>query len=562
MAIRYFPVLITVALIAHVTPVTSANDPSPESVTGTSDQHLRGEIVDSDDGQLLPARLSIRSSTGAWYFPKSVSTQGTAIEYRRQVSPTSLEQHVTLSAHPFEVELPAGKYTITVERGKEYLPQTREVVIEDKAVDVSIPLKRWINMASLGWYSGDVHAHRTLSEVPNLVLAEDLNVAMPLSHWVTSSDVNPTQGNRITAPVPPPKWIRVDATHGIYPLNTEYEIFSVGQKPHTLGAVLILGERETLDQGALPVRSVAGKAHQSGAFLDLEKHSWAWTPMIVPMMKPELFELVNNHCWPSEFAFHSWTFDMASKSMNLETNSQGFTEWGWIEFGLKSYYAYLNCGFRMMPSAGTGSGVHPVPLGFGRVYVQVPGEFRFEKWREGLLAGRSFVTTGPLMQVTFNNQPAGHRFVGDPGGTSITVNGIVQSLSPIHRIEILVNGNIVRTLSGSDVTQPEGNSYKLPLQETIPIEGSSWLAVRCFEARPDGRIRFAHSAPVFIDVPGKPQSPYRDEVNHFIERMEREVSRNRDLLSPEAFDEYQQALSIYRELQQRSIDRPVAKKQN
>ena len=98
---------------------------------------------------------------------------------------------------------------------------------------------------------------------------------------------------------------------------------------------------------------------------------------------------------------------MAAKSMQLETMESGFTEWGWIEFGFKSYYAYLNCGFRMMPSAGTGSGVHPVPLGFGRVYAQVAGEFTYQKWRDALLAGHSFVTTGPMLQFEFNGQPAG-----------------------------------------------------------------------------------------------------------------------------------------------------------
>ncbi len=65
----------------------------------------------------------------------------------------------------------------------------------------------------------------------------------------------------------------------------------------------------------------------------------------------------------------------APEGWNIETDADGFTEWGWIEFGFKTYYALLNCGFKMRPTAGTASGVHPVPLGFGRVYVQLPGGF-------------------------------------------------------------------------------------------------------------------------------------------------------------------------------------------
>lgn len=519
---------------------------------------LRGVVVDSKTETPLPCRVYIKSTKGAWYFPKSSSPQGSAVEYQRQVGPNSLEQHVTISAHPFEIELPSGTYTVMVERGKEYVPLSREVVIEQQPLDVTFPLRRWIDMAKAGWFSGDVHAHRPLSEVPNLVLAEDLNVAMPLSHWVTAADTGPVTGNRITAPLPTAEWIPVDATHGIYPLNTEYEIFSVAGKPHTLGAVLILGQKSTIDQGIPPVRRVAERAHQEGAFLDLEKHSWAWTPMIVPLMKPDLFELANNHCWPSEFAFHSWTFEMAAKSMQLQTVPGGFSEWGWIEFGFKSYYAYLNCGFRMMPSAGTGSGVHPVPLGFSRVYARISGEFSYEKWRESLLAGRSFVTTGPMMQLEFNGQTSGSTLRGNPTGTTVRVAGFVSSWMPLDRVEILVNGMVAKTIKRSEIPSSKETETVTKIDEPITVHGSGWIAVRAFEFNPNHRIRFAHTAPVFVDVPGQRQAPYKDEVEHFVERMEREVGRHRGVLSPDAIDEYQEALTIYRDLEKRAIERPAS----
>ena len=222
---------------------------------------LRGEIVDAITEQPVAARISVKSADGKWYFPKSADPAGTAIEYKKQAGPTSLEQHVTLSAHPFVVEVPSGKYTITVERGKEYVPLSKEVVVEKAAVEVTLPIRRWINMAEQGWYSGDVHAHRSLADLPNLVLAEDLNVAMPLSHWVTAADIDPVKGNRVTGAISKPEWIAVDQTHGIYPLNTEYEIFTVGGKSHTLGAVLICGQKTPLDRGMPPVRRISARAH-------------------------------------------------------------------------------------------------------------------------------------------------------------------------------------------------------------------------------------------------------------------------------------------------------------
>ena len=85
--------------------------------------------------------------------------------------------------------------------------------------------------------------------------------------------------------------------------------------------------------------------------------------------------------------------------MQVDSDERGMTELGWLQFGFQNYYALLNCGFRLQPTAGTASGVHPVPLGFSRVYVQLAGEFSGDKWLQGLKAGRSFVTTGPMVFV-------------------------------------------------------------------------------------------------------------------------------------------------------------------
>lgn len=512
---------------------------------------LRGRVVDAQTREPVGARIYVQSADGTWYFPKSALPEGTAIPYQRKVEPASIEQHVTLSAHPFEAMVPPGKYTITVERGKEYIPLVQTIEVGSEPVEVSLAIERWIDMARHGWYSGDVHAHRPVADMPNLVMAEDLNVAMPLSHWVTNSDTSPVAGNRVKDAAPMPKWIPVDKTHGIYPLNTEYEIFTVRGKPHTLGAVLICGQRSLLNQGVPPVRRIAEQAHADGAFLDLEKHSWAWSPMIVPLMKVDLFELANNHCWRTDFGFSKWTLDAAPKSMNLEMTDNGFTEWGWIDFGLKSYYAYLNCGFRMMPSAGTGAGVHPVPFGFSRVYVHVPGEFTYDKWRQNLLKGHSFVTTGPMLRLQFNEREAGQTFQAKSEQSSVRITGLVESANPIGRIEIIQNGDIIETLSPAKATATQG-VFSMSLDKTVPFDRSGWLIVRCFEDAPHKRVRFAHSAPVFVEIPGKPTIPKKTEVEHFVERIERELTRHKGVLSADAIDEYNEALAIYRELLSRA----------
>ncbi len=69
---------------------------------------VRGKVVDSATGKLLPARVYSRSAEGAWYFPKSAVPNGSAIEFKRKVGTNSVEMFTTLSAAPFTVELPPG----------------------------------------------------------------------------------------------------------------------------------------------------------------------------------------------------------------------------------------------------------------------------------------------------------------------------------------------------------------------------------------------------------------------------------------------------------------------
>ena len=79
---------------------------------------------------------------------------------------------------------------------------------------------------------------------------------------------------------------------GSIPRNTEYEIFTVGGKPHTLGAFFVINHKTPLDLGVPPVRPVAERAHREGALIELDKHNWPWSMMLIPIMPVDLFELV------------------------------------------------------------------------------------------------------------------------------------------------------------------------------------------------------------------------------------------------------------------------------
>jgi hypothetical protein len=110
----------------------------------------------------------------------------------------------------------------------------------------------------------------------------------------------------------------------------------------------------------------------------------------------------------------------------------------------------------------------------------------------------------------------------------------------------VVNGDVVRTVRLA-TKETDSGGHSTAIDETLPLKTSSWAIVRCFEKQPDGRLRFAHSAPVHCEIDG-PVRPKQREVAYFIDRMEKEIARNRDVLAAKELAEYEQALAIYQKL--------------
>ena len=80
--------------------------------------------------------------------------------------------------------LAPGKYDYAIERGPEYLRKTGQVEItagDDRKLNVT--LERIANLRAAGWYSGDLHVHRPLAEIEQLMQAEDLDFAPVITWW-------------------------------------------------------------------------------------------------------------------------------------------------------------------------------------------------------------------------------------------------------------------------------------------------------------------------------------------------------------------------------------------
>ena len=141
----------------------------------------------------------------------------------------------------------------------------------------------------------------------------------------------------------------------------------------------------------------------------------------------------------------------------------------------------FNLGFRLSASAGSASGVLPNPVGYNRVYVQVPGPLSVEKWYRALRDGNSFVTNGPIL--FFSAKRAGSR---------IKASFEARAREPIDRVEIVANGLVIQDF------RPETDSRYFKGDLSFDSKNYSWVAARCF-LKSNSSIRLAHSSPVFLD---------------------------------------------------------------
>ncbi len=97
------------------------------------------------------------------------------------------QRRVFFSSGEFSFNVPEGRYTVIVGKGMEYSPITQTVEVKaGSTVAQKVAIKRWIDMPSRGWYSGDMHVHwarPTAAANPPLLRwtqAEDVHVASVL----------------------------------------------------------------------------------------------------------------------------------------------------------------------------------------------------------------------------------------------------------------------------------------------------------------------------------------------------------------------------------------------
>lgn len=173
---------------------------------------------------------------------------------------------------------------------------------------------------------------------------------------------------------------------------------------------------------------------------------------------------------------------------------------GNAEWSHEIYFRLLDCGLRVPPSAGSGSGEAPNPVGYNRIYVHIDGHFDHEAWWDNFRAGRVFITNGPLLQPFVQGQLPGFVFKAEKGKKlelEIGLNFYALKRDPINYIEIIKDGHVDQELRPEDYAK----NGQLP---KVTFDRSGWFLVRVVTNAPK-TFRFAMTAPYYVDIGDEPR---------------------------------------------------------
>jgi hypothetical protein len=139
-----------------------------------------------------------------------------------------------------------------------------------------------------------------------------------------------------------------------------------------------------------------------------------------------------------------------------------------------------------------------MPVGNVRTYANIGSDgLSFDSWAAAVRAGKTYTTSGPLVSFRVEGREPGEELKLPPGGGTLQVETDVISLTgPVHRLEIVFNGQVV-----ASAESPEGTS-RLKLSEPVKVPGSGWLAARCVSNHRAWSVWpqhiAAHTSPVFV----------------------------------------------------------------
>ena len=384
--------------------------------------------------------------------------------------------------------LPLGEVVVEIARGFEYRAATTTVQISPGRAGTEAELfLRFSDLTTAGWYSGDTHVHFVSTLGAQIeARGEDVQVINLLLQPVG-------------APVHQHRRVHRTASH-----FTGWRHLRATQARRTAPACSAISTCSACDARVMPWSTGGAEESELGGGLETTLSRWA----------------DECHAQGGTVVLAHFPVPNGEAAALLATGRLDAVEMiAYDPYNIGEYYRYLNAGYRITLVGGTDKMSSEVPIGLIRTYAQLPAgqDLDYWSWCDGVKRGTTFVTSGPLLRFTVNDQPAGAA-VSARADTAVRVSANVQSIFDVDRLEIVANGKVVAE------HRQEQPSRALELDLGLRIEEDSWIAARCYGPGADvarhhdvwARPIMAHTTPVYVTT-GTTYSRYdADTLAHML----------------------------------------------
>lgn len=466
----------------------------------------RVNVVGPDGNYYEPASgpLKIHSLTGVWpNWPKGWGN-------RPGKAPFRYFGRFFYSTGEAVVTVPAGKVRVEVWKGFEYRPETRELELEPgEARNLTLTLDHDAPMPELGYYSGDTHVHIPRADdaddrtIFDLMAAEDIRVAALLAY---NEPAGPYLGEMDDM-----------------------------DSPQRRG----LGEASARERDGY--RIVSGQEYRSGTYGHLNLFLLDDLVLRGQSLDADRWPLYGDVIREARaaggvaiYAHGGYAQAIYADVVQGHLDAVELLQFGvYRGIGLIDWYRLLNAGFRL-PAVGASDYPACRKLGDCLTYVHAEGDGTpdVSTWLRGAAAGRSFVTTGPLVLLEVEGRRPGDAIERTgPGPHRVNVRLRVRSeVAPVSSVQLVVNGRVLETFA-----VPEGGRLGrwIELERPVVLDRSSWVAARASSTAANGQPDAeAHTNPVYVVLDGK--APYeKAAVDALIRRIDDQIAAHKARSFPE-----------------------------
>ncbi len=472
--------------------------------------------VQDTSGAGVPARISVTGSDGRSYGPDEAwmhADDSFDPAYQRE------EIHYFHGSGTSVVTLPEGPAQVTVWRGPEYAIERHGVTVEagrNQALVVA-PQRLDLPTGWAGqWSSGDVHVHmnyggtyrNTPARLVDQATAEDLDLVFNLV--VNKEQRIPDIDYFSIAP---------DGASNDQVLLLHAQEFHTGYWGH-LGLLALREHFLMPDFTAYPNTGMASPFPDNGTVADLAHGQGALVGYVHP------YDHAPDPASDAQLT-NGLPIDVALGRVDYYELS-GFADYRESQ---QVWYRLLNCGFRLPVAGGTDAMANYAsmrgPVGLNRTYVKradgadaapVTKTARRNTWLEGLRAGRSFATNGPLLDFAVEGVDPGGEVQLAPGTHDLTVRGFLRSMVPVDHLQIVFNGQVLRDIPLA------GERQSAQVEGLVTVDRSGWMVLRAWseDGHPDvfDRFPFATTSPVYLRV-GKPAPHSAEDADYFLQWIAR-----------------------------------------